>query len=95
MESEVDIKPNDVFQLPLCVKRDNGYEWTGLSERIYGLGRGPWHDKCVGFGVCLAAKSHRFQANDGVLRLIGDEVAARVQGGFPLPMGIEREDRWE
>ena len=26
---------------------------------------------------------------------IGDEVAARVQGGFPLPMGIEREDRWE
>ena len=26
---------------------------------------------------------------------IGDEVAARVDGGFPLPMGIEREDRCE
>ena len=26
---------------------------------------------------------------------IGDEVAARVEGGFPLPMGIEREDKCE
>ena len=26
---------------------------------------------------------------------IGDEVAARVDGGFPPPMGIEREDRCE
>ena len=26
---------------------------------------------------------------------IGDEVAARTRGLFPLPMGIEREDRCE
>ena len=25
----------------------------------------------------------------------GDEAAARVHGAFPLPMGIEREDRCE
>ena len=42
---------------------------TGVSERVYGVERGPWHDKCAGFGVRLAARSHRFQANDGVLRL--------------------------
>ena len=66
-----------------------------MSERVYGLGRGPWHDKCVGFGVrrpgCQIAQisAQRWGA------AIGDEVAARVQGGFPLPMGIEREDRWE
>ena len=40
-----------------------------MSERVYGLGRGPWHDKCVGFGVRRAAKSHRLQPYNGVLRL--------------------------
>ena len=40
---------------------------TDVSERVYGLGRGPWHDKCVGFGVRRAARSHRFQPNNGVL----------------------------
>ena len=39
-----------------------------MSERVYRLGRGPWHHKRVGFGVSQAARSPRFQTNDGVLR---------------------------
>ena len=31
------------------------------------LKRGPWHCKYVGFGVHQAARSPRFQMNDGVL----------------------------
>ena len=41
---------------------------TDVSERVYGLGRGPWLHECVGFGVGQAAGSPRFQLNDGVLR---------------------------
>ena len=41
---------------------------TDVSERVYRLGRGPWHHKRVGFGVSQAARSPRFQPNDGVLR---------------------------
>ena len=41
-----------------------------MSERVYGLlGRGPWHQKHVGFGVSQAARLPGFQPNDGVLRL--------------------------
>ena len=42
---------------------------TDVSERVCGLGRGPWQQKYVGFGVRQAAGSPRFQLNDGVLRL--------------------------
>ena len=38
-----------------------------MSERVYGLGRGPWQHKRVGFGVSQAAGSPRFQLNNGVL----------------------------
>ena len=40
-----------------------------MSERVCGLGRGPWQRKYLGFGVCQTAGSSRFQLNDGVLRL--------------------------
>ena len=40
-----------------------------MSERVYRLGRGPWQRNRVGFGVRQAARSPRFQLNDGVLRL--------------------------
>ena len=39
-----------------------------MSERVYRLGRGPCQHNCVGFGVGQAARSPRFQTNDGVLR---------------------------
>ena len=32
------------------------------------VGRGPWRNKGVGFGVCQAAGSPRFQPNNEVLR---------------------------
>ena len=41
---------------------------TDVSERVYRLGWGPWYHKRVGFGVSQAARSTRFQPNDGVLR---------------------------
>ena len=37
-----------------------------MSERVYRLGRGPWHHESVGFGVSQAAGSPRFQPNDRV-----------------------------
>ena len=39
-----------------------------MSERVYRLGRGPWQHNMLGFGVSQAARSPRFQPNDGVLR---------------------------
>ena len=41
-----------------------------MSERVYRLGRGPWqHNRVgVGFGAGQAARSPRFQTNNGVLR---------------------------
>ena len=61
-----------------------------MSERVYRLGRGPWHHESVGFGVSQAAGSSRFLGAAAT-----DEVAVRVHGVFPLPMGMEREDRCE
>ena len=55
-----------------------------MSERVYGLGRGPWHDKCVGFGVrrpgCQIAQisAQRWGA------AIEDNVAICVHGVSPL-----------
>ena len=39
-----------------------------MSERVYILGWGPWRQNRAGFGVSLAARSPRFQPNEGVLR---------------------------
>ena len=39
-----------------------------MSERVCGLGRGPWQHKRVGFGVSQAARSASFQPNNWVLR---------------------------
>ena len=36
-----------------------------MSEWVCRLGRGPWHQKCVGFGVSQAARSPKFQVEDG------------------------------
>ena len=41
---------------------------TDLSERVHRLGRGPCHQKCVGFGVSQADRLPRFRPNDWVLR---------------------------
>ena len=41
---------------------------TDVSERVCRLGRGPCHQKYVGFEVSQAARSPRFRPNDGVLR---------------------------
>ena len=61
-----------------------------MSERVYKLGRGPWHQYLIGFGVrpgCQIAQISFEQWGAA----IGDEVAARVEGGFPLPMGMHRK----
>ena len=60
-----------------------------MSSRVCGHGRGLWHQKRFVFGVSQAARLPRFQLNDEA----GDEVAVCVHGVFPLPMGMEREDR--
>ena len=39
-----------------------------MSEQGYRLGRGSWRHKPVRFGVSQAARTLRFQLNDGVLR---------------------------
>ena len=41
---------------------------TDVSEQGYRLGRGPRHHKPVRFGVSQAARTLRFQLNEGVLR---------------------------
>ena len=41
---------------------------TDVSEQVYILGRGPRHHKPIRFGVSQAARTLRFQLNDGVLR---------------------------
>ena len=41
---------------------------TDVCEPACRLGRGPWHHKHDKFGVSQAAKSPRFQLNDGVLQ---------------------------
>ena len=65
---------------------------TDVSERVYSLGRGPWEHKRVGFEVSQAARSPRFQTDDGVLRPRGGalrleilKVANCVHCAFPLP----------
>ena len=65
-----------------------------MSERVYRLGWGPWHHKRVGFGVSQAAGSGQISAERLGAATV-DEVAVRVHGVCPLPMGIEREDRCE
>ena len=66
-----------------------------MSERVYRLGRGPWHHKCVGLGASQAACEIAQILAERWGAVTGDEVAARVHVAFPLPMGIEREDRCE
>ena len=39
-----------------------------MSERVYRLERSPWQHNRVGFGAGQAARSPRFQTNNGVLR---------------------------
>ena len=41
-----------------------------MSEQVYRLGRGPKHNKPVRFGVSQAARTLRFQLNDGVPALV-------------------------
>ena len=67
-----------------------------MSDRVYRLGRGPWPLNFFGFAfaVSQAARSPRFQPNNGVLRQ-GHEVAHMFMMFSPLPMGMEREDRCE
>ena len=58
------------------------------------LGRGPWHSEtCLIWSVpsCWIAKISAEQW----AAAMGDEVAVHVDGVFPLPMGMEREDRYE
>ena len=65
-----------------------------MSERVYRLGRGPWHHKCVGFGASYIAGCEIAQIlAERWGAVTGDEVAARVHVAFSLSMGIEREDR--
>jgi len=48
-----------------------GVVWKGrtdVSEPVYGSARGPRHHYCFGFGVSQAARSARFQMDNGVLR---------------------------
>ena len=74
-----------------------------MSERFYRLGRGPWHHKSIGFGV---SQAHWIWSEPGcwIVQISNerrgaaatDEVDVRVlHGVFPLPMGMEREDRCE
>ena len=67
-----------------------------MSERVYGLERCPWHQKHFRFGV-RASPGGKFPLISAERwgAAIEDEVATHVQGGFPLPMGMEREDRCE
>ena len=41
---------------------------TDVSEPVYRQARGPMHHKPVRFGVSQAARTLRFQLNDGVLQ---------------------------
>ena len=67
-----------------------------MSERGYRLGWGPWHHKGVGFGVSQAAGwIAQISAVERWGAARGDEVVVCVDGVFPLPMGMEREDRCE
>ena len=64
-----------------------------MSERVYRLGRGPWHHKCVGFGASYIAGCEIAQIlAERWGAVTADEVAVGVHGVLPLPMGIERED---
>ena len=60
-----------------------------MSEQVYRLGRGPRHHKPVQFGVSQAARTLRFQLNDGVPRWkLRWPLVFMVN--FLLPLGIER-----
>ena len=67
-----------------------------MSEQVYRLGRGPRHHKPVGIEVSQAASRGNGQISAerrGAAMEV--EVAIGVHGVFPLPLGIEREDRCE
>ena len=68
---------------------------TDASERVYILGRGPWHHESVGFGVSQAAGWIVQISEEQLGAAATDEVAVHVHGVFPLPMGMEREERCE
>ena len=60
-----------------------------MSERVYRLGRGPWHHQRVGFGVSLAARS--------IAQIYQISVERRCDAtGDGMVIGVlEREDRCE
>ena len=59
-----------------------------MREQAHSLGMGPWHHKPVGFCVCQAAGSLRFQLNNGVLRWKMRRPLVFMVC-FPLPMGLD------
>ena len=65
-----------------------------MSERVYRLGRGPWHHKRVGLGVSLAARFAKISAKRRGAAT-GDGMAIGVRGISPPPLGMERKDRRE
>ena len=66
-----------------------------MSERVYRLRKGPWQHNRVEFGVSQAAREIAQISDEGRDAAPGDEVAARVHGVSPLPLGMKREDRCE
>ena len=66
-----------------------------MSEQVYRLGRGPRHHKPVRFRVSQAARTLRFQLAEPWRTNMEVGVAFGAHGVFPLPMGMEREDRCE
>ena len=66
-----------------------------MSERVYSLGRGPRQCKHVGFGVSQAAERIAQISAKRWGAAAEDEVTEHVHGAFPLPMGMESEDRCE
>ena len=57
-------------------------------------GRGPWHHKRVGFWSEPGCSITQISAERWGAAM-EDEGAVRFHGVFPLPMGVEREDRCE
>ena len=60
-----------------------------MNERVYRLGRGPWHRKHVRFRVSWIVQVSNMKQQRGAVS--EEEEGARVHGIFPLSMGIERE----
>ena len=63
-----------------------------MSEQVYILGRGPRHPKRVQFWGLPGCLSAQILAELWCV-MLEDEVRDDETRTFPLPMGIEREDR--